>query len=53
MGEGLSASDPAGASSTVWERGWLVIGDEAIGIAARIPAARVGSIEVRPIQKMG
>jgi hypothetical protein len=27
--------------------------DEAIGIAARIPGARMGSIEVRPIQKMG
>jgi hypothetical protein len=27
--------------------------DEAIGIAARIPTARTGSIEVRPIQKMG
>ena len=26
--------------------------DEAIGIAARIPGARMGSIEVRPIQKM-
>jgi hypothetical protein len=27
--------------------------DEAIGLAARIPGARMGSIEVRPIQKMG
>lgn len=27
--------------------------DEAIAIAARIPSARSGSIEVRPIQKMG
>jgi|SRR6185312_4726441 len=26
--------------------------DEATGIAARIPGARMGSIEVRPIQKM-
>ena len=26
--------------------------DEAIGIAVRIPGARMGSIEVRPIQKM-
>jgi len=26
--------------------------DEAIGLAARIPGARMGSIEVRPIQKM-
>jgi hypothetical protein len=26
--------------------------DEATGIAARIPGARLGSIEVRPIQKM-
>ena len=26
--------------------------DEAIGLAARIPGARFGSIEVRPIQKM-
>jgi hypothetical protein len=26
--------------------------DEAIGIAARIPAARTGSIEVRPIQEV-
>jgi hypothetical protein len=26
--------------------------DEAVGIAARIPAARTGSIEVRPIMKM-
>jgi hypothetical protein len=26
--------------------------DEAIGLAARIPGARTGSIEVRPIQKM-
>lgn len=26
--------------------------DEAIAIAARIPSARLGSIEVRPIQKM-
>jgi hypothetical protein len=27
--------------------------DEAIAIAARIPSARTGSIEVRPIQKYG
>jgi hypothetical protein len=27
--------------------------DEAIALAARIPAARVGSIEVRPIVEMG
>src|SRR5437879_9913704 len=27
--------------------------DEAVKIAARIPAARTGSIEVRPIMKMG
>ena len=27
--------------------------DEAVTIAARIPAARTGSIEVRPIMKMG
>jgi len=27
--------------------------DEATGIAARIPGARTGSIEVRPIQAMG
>ncbi len=27
--------------------------DEAIGIAARIPGARMGSIEVRPIAEMG
>jgi hypothetical protein len=27
--------------------------DEAIGLAARIPGARMGSIEVRPILKMG
>ena len=26
--------------------------DEAIGLASRIPGARTGSIEVRPIQKM-
>jgi len=26
--------------------------DEAIGIAARIPGARIGRIEVRPIQQM-
>jgi hypothetical protein len=26
--------------------------DEAIALAARIPSARMGSIEVRPIQKM-
>ena len=26
--------------------------DEAIALAARIPSARIGSIEVRPIQKM-
>ena len=26
--------------------------DEATGIAARVPGARLGSIEVRPIQKM-
>ena len=26
--------------------------DEAIALAARIPAARTGSVEVRPIQKM-
>lgn len=26
--------------------------DEAIGIAARVPGARLGSIEVRPIMKM-
>jgi hypothetical protein len=26
--------------------------DEAIGLAARIPGARMGKIEVRPIQKM-
>ena len=26
--------------------------DEAITLAARIPSARMGSIEVRPIQKM-
>ena len=26
--------------------------DEAIGIAARIPGARIGKIEVRPVQKM-
>ena len=27
--------------------------DEAIGIAARIPSARVGTIEVRPVVEMG
>ena len=27
--------------------------DEATGIAARIPSARIGSIEVRPIMEMG
>jgi hypothetical protein len=27
--------------------------DDAIGVAARIPGARMGSIEVRPIQSMG
>jgi hypothetical protein len=27
--------------------------DEAVGIAARLPGARIGSIEVRPIAKMG
>jgi hypothetical protein len=27
--------------------------DEALAVAARIPGARVGSIEVRPIMKMG
>ena len=27
--------------------------DEAIAIAARIPSARIGSIEVRPVVKMG
>jgi hypothetical protein len=27
--------------------------DEAVGIATRIPGARLGSIEVRPIAKMG
>jgi hypothetical protein len=27
--------------------------DEAIGIAARIPSARIGTIEVRPVVEMG
>ncbi len=27
--------------------------DDAIGVAARIPGARMGSIEVRPIQSLG
>ena len=27
--------------------------DEATGIAARVPSARIGSIEVRPIMEMG
>jgi len=27
--------------------------DEAIAIAARVPSARIGSIEIRPILKMG
>jgi hypothetical protein len=27
--------------------------DEAVGLAARIPGARLGSIEVRPVVKMG
>lgn len=27
--------------------------DEAIGLAARIPSARVGTIEVRPVMEMG
>jgi hypothetical protein len=27
--------------------------DEAIAIAARVPSARGGSVEVRPIQKLG